>query len=69
MNNRSFFQNGNAWVDSEVQRQQNVRRQRLQFNTPAYFAFAATNAAARPWLALGQNVQFVLNGTIYEIYE
>ncbi len=69
VNHRSFYQNGNAWVDSEVQRQKNAQRQRLQFNTPAYFAFAATNAAARPWLALGQNVQFVLNGTIYEIYE
>jgi hypothetical protein len=69
VNNRSFFQNGNAWIDSDVQKQPTARRVRLQFNTPEYFAFAATNATARPWLALGQNVQFVLNGTIYEIYE
>jgi hypothetical protein len=69
VNNRGFFQNGNAWIDSEVQKQQAAKRVRLQFNTPEYFAFAASNSAARPWLALGQNVQFVLNGQVYEIYE
>jgi hypothetical protein len=42
---------------------------RLQFNSKEYFAFAATNAAARPWLALGNNVQFVIKDTVYEIYE
>jgi Ca-activated chloride channel family protein len=62
VNNRSFFQNGNLWVDAEVQQQQKAKRVRLQFSSPEYFAFAASNSAARPWLALGQNVQFVLNG-------
>jgi len=69
VNHRSFFQNGNLWVDAEVQQQQKAKRMRLQFSSPEYFAFAASNSAARPWLALGQNVQFVLNGTVYEIYE
>ena len=69
VNRRSFFQNGNSWIDSEVQNQQATKRVRLQFNSPEYFAFAASNNAARPWLALGQNVQFVLNGQVYEIYE
>jgi hypothetical protein len=27
------------------------------------------NKAAAPWVALGQNVQFVLDGVVYEIYE
>lgn len=69
VNGRNFYQNGKQWVDSEVQKQQINRRIRLQFNSPEYFAFAATNAAARPWLALGQNVQFVIKDTLYEIYE
>jgi hypothetical protein len=69
VNNHGFFQNGNAWIDSEVQNQQAAKHVRLQFSSPEYFAFAAANAAARPWLALGRNVQFVLNGTVYEIYE
>ena len=29
----------------------------------------AKNPKALPWLALGQNVQFVLDNTIYDIYE
>jgi Ca-activated chloride channel family protein len=69
VNGRNFFQNGNQWVDSEVQQSQQMRRLRLQFNSKEYFAFAATNAAARPWLALGNNVQFVLKDTVYEVYE
>ncbi|HTI98557.1 MAG TPA: VIT domain-containing protein [Dongiaceae bacterium] len=66
---KNFFQNGNQWVDPAVQQQQNQKAIRLQFNSREYFAFAASNAVARPWLALGQNVQFVLNGQVYEIYE
>lgn len=69
VNGRNFFNNGNQWVDSQVQQSQQARRVRLQFNSKEYFAFAATNAAARPWLALGNNVQFVLHDTLYEVYE
>lgn len=69
VNGRNFYQNGSQWVDSEVQQNQTARRVRLKFNSKEYFEFAATNAAARPWLALGNNVQFVLKDTVYEIYE
>jgi Ca-activated chloride channel homolog len=66
---RNAYQNGNQWVDSLAQNQQNAKRVRIQFNSPEYFALAAREPQALPWLALGQNVQFVLNGSIYEIYE
>jgi Ca-activated chloride channel family protein len=66
---RNFFQNDRQWIDSEVQKFQNAKRQRIQFNSSEYFAFAAKNPRALPWLALGQNVQFVLENTLYEIYE
>jgi len=69
VNGRNFFRNGNQWVDSQVQQTPQMRRLRMQFNSKEYFAFAATNAAARPWLALGNNVQFVLKDTVYEIYD
>ena len=69
VNGRNFFNNGNQWVDSQVQQSQTARRIRMQFNSKEYFAFAATNSAARPWLALGNNVQFVLKDTVYEVYE
>jgi len=66
---KNFFQNDKQWVDSAAQKFQNAKRVRIQFNSPEYFAFAAKNAKALPWLALGQNVQFVLESTIYEIFE
>jgi len=66
---RNAFQNGNQWIDSLAQKQPNARHVRIQFNSPEYFALAANEPKALPWLALGQNVQFVLNGKVYEIYE
>jgi len=66
---RNFFQNDRQWIDAEVQKFPNARRQRIQFNSAEYFAFAAKHPRALPWLALGQNVQFVLDNTVYEIYD
>ena len=58
----------NGWT-AEVQNNQAAKHTRLQFNSPDYFEFVAKNQQALPWLALGQNVQFVLDGVVYEIYE
>ena len=67
---RNFYQNSrNEWVDENVQKAQNVKRQRIQFNSKEYFAFATKERRALPWLALGANVQFVLDDTLYEIYD
>jgi Ca-activated chloride channel homolog len=67
---RNFYQNSrNEWVDENVPKAQNAKRQRIQFNSKEYFAFAAKERRALPWLALGQNVQFVLDDTLYEIYD
>lgn len=66
---RNAFRNGNQWVDSLVQKQSNARHVRIQFNSDEYFALAAREPKALPWLALGQNVRFVLNDVVYEIYE
>ena len=66
---RNFFQNGSQWVDSEVQRNQAARRVRVQFNSKEYFDLLRKQPQSRSWLALGNNVQFVLEGTVYEIYD
>lgn len=66
---RNAFLNNNQWVDSLVQKNAKAKHIRIQFNSTEYFALAANEPKALPWLALGQNVQFVLNGSIYEIYE
>lgn len=66
---KNFFQNNAQWVDAAAQKFQNGKRQRIEFNSTEYFAFAAKERRALPYLALGQNVQFVLDDTLYEIYE
>jgi Ca-activated chloride channel family protein len=67
---KNFFLNAsNQWVDTAAQKFQNAKKQRIQFNSTEYFDFAAKNPRALPWLALGQNVQFIIDDTLYEIYE
>jgi Ca-activated chloride channel family protein len=66
---RTFFQNGAQWIDSEVQKQQNAKRERVQFGSDDYFKLLKKHPQMQQWLSLGQNVQFVLNDTVYEIYE
>ena len=66
---KTFFQNDKQWIDAAVQSNSKARVVRIQFGSAEYFDLAATNSMALPWLALGQNVQFVLGNTIYDIYE
>ena len=66
---KTFFQNDQQWIDSAVQKYPNAKRVRIQFASSEYFDLIAKNPKALPWLAIGQNVQFVLENTIYEIYE
>ena len=68
---KNFTQNERFWVDSTVQTAEatKAKRNRVEFNSDAYFALLAKEPKAAQWMALGRNVQFVLNNTIYEIYE
>jgi Ca-activated chloride channel homolog len=66
---RAFTMKTNAWMDTEIQKKQSAKRVRVQFDSPEYFELVSRNPKAQPWLALGRNVQFVLDETIYEIYE
>src|SRR6185503_5803417 len=66
---RSFYQNGNQWIDGSVQKLKDARRVRIQFNSKEYFDLAAKKPETLPWLALGQNVQFALNDAIYEVFD
>jgi len=66
---KSFFLNGEQWIDSEIQKTPNSRKVRVQFNSPEYFDLLKKNAKLLAWLSEGRNVQFVLDGTIYEIFE
>ena len=66
---KTFFQNDKQWIDSAVQKNSSAKHVRLLFGSDDYFAFLARHPQAAPWLALGQNLQLVLDNTIYEIYE
>ncbi len=66
---RSFFQNGDQWIDAEVQRMANPAVRRVAFGTPEYFELVARHPEALPWLALGAKVKFVLGDTVYEVHE
>ena len=57
------------WIDSAVQKHPNAKHVRIQFASAEYFDLVAKQPKALPWLALGQNVQFVLDNTVYDIYE
>jgi Ca-activated chloride channel homolog len=66
---KNFFLNEKQWVDSAVQNHPKAKRVRIQFGSAEYFNLVAKEVRVLPWLALGQNVQFVLDNTVYEIYE
>jgi Ca-activated chloride channel family protein len=69
VNGKSFYQNSNQWLDAAVAKNQDAKKVRIQFASAEYFDLLAKNAKAAQWLALGQNVQFVMDHTIYDIYE
>lgn len=66
---KNFFQNGSQWVDTAVQKMSNPTTVRIKFGSTEYFDLIAKHPQTATWLALGQNVQFVWSGVLYEIYE
>ena len=67
VNGRAFFQNGKQWLDANAQNA--TKRQRVQFNSEAYFDLLKQHPEAAPWMALGQSVVLALDDTVYEITE
>jgi len=66
---RAVYNTGKLWVDSQVQTQKNQQVQRIQFAGSGYFELLKKEPLSSQFLALGKNIRFVLNNTIYEIYE
>jgi len=66
---KTFFQNQAQWVDADAQKFEQAKKIRVQFASAEYFELQKKHPKAQAWLALGNNVQFVLEGTVYEIYE
>jgi hypothetical protein len=66
---RNFFKNEGKWTDVEIQQHPRARTVRIAFASPEYFDFGSRYPQALSWLALGPNVQFMLDDVRYEIYE
>jgi len=69
VNGRAFYRNGAQWIDGNVQKLQNARRQQVKFSSDEYFALLAQYPHAAPWFSVGRNVQIALDNTVYEITE
>jgi Ca-activated chloride channel family protein len=70
VNGRAFYRNGEQWVDANAQDDQaEKKRKNIKFGSEEWFNLLGAHPEAGPWLALGQNVQVVLGGTLYDIRE
>ena len=66
---KTFYQNGSAWTDAEVQARPGARRVQVKFGTEEYFALCRQAPEAAQWLSVGQNLQIAMAGVVYEITE
>jgi Ca-activated chloride channel family protein len=66
---RAIYNNGNSWVDSGIQQMKSPKARRIQFGSDEYFKLLTDEPLSAQYLALGQNVRFVLNNQLYEIHE
>jgi Ca-activated chloride channel family protein len=66
---KAFVHNQGQWIDVETQKLANARPVRVQFGSDDYFALMKKHPSVVSWLAQGPQVQFVLDGVIYEVYE
>jgi hypothetical protein len=66
---KTFFQNGTRWTDSETQSRKPAKTVRVQFASDEYFRLLVEKPQSAAWMALGQNVQFALGDTLYEVTE
>jgi Ca-activated chloride channel family protein len=66
---RNFFGSRNQWIEAGVQKASDAKRVRIEFGSPEYFTLLKQHPETASWLALGSQVQFVLRGAVYEIFE
>jgi Ca-activated chloride channel family protein len=67
VNGRAFYQNQNVWNDSTAQAKKDIKAVNVQFNSDAYFALLKDHPEAAAWLSLGDNVDVVIEDTLYQV--
>lgn len=67
---RTFYQNGDRWIDSQVQQQSaTIARKQIRFGSDDYFDLLTRHPETQPWLALGVQVEFLLDGVVHQVTE
>jgi hypothetical protein len=66
---RAFYQNGSIWTDSSAQSQHRLAQRQIRFGSAEYFDLLKKSPAAAQWLALGNNVDVVLDGVLVSVRE
>jgi len=66
---RTFYRNGDIWIDAKVSEQPNARRVKIVFASDEYFQLFQKHPRTRAWLALGNQVHLLIGNTIYEIVD
>lgn len=64
---KTFYRNGDRWLDSEIRKLKQSKPIHIEFGTRAYFDLLRQHPAVAKWLSLGSNVSFVLEGKLYEV--
>lgn len=64
---KCFYQNGQTWCDSVSQTKQNLKRQEVKFNSDDYFALVRREPKISQWLSLGNDLDVVIEDTLYVI--
>ena len=66
---RAFYQSGEFWIDSDLQKQKPLQTIRIKFGSEDYFELLDDQRETSQYMALGQNVRFVHDQVFYEIYD
>ena len=68
VNGRAFYQNGATWSDGTAQaKQQQLKQKQVAFNSDAYFDLMKQHPEAVAWLSLGNEVDVVIEDTLYQV--
>ena len=64
---RSFYKNGETWVDSGVQTQKDAKVVDVAFGSDDYFALLRRHPDIPAWLSVGPDVQVLIDGVVYQV--
>ena len=65
----SFIQHGPRWIDAAIPKSPDAPRRRVRFDSREFFALLEKHPKAVRALEAGHNLELLLDGVVYEIYE